>query len=262
MSTEEQVKEARPELEEREIVAYRHSPDTGWSIEPASARRDWMDRTTGRFAYRCLPLVMANQLGWTIRCPWTFEVTWSGKKEQDALKIRFLDGPETGREAVRSNFGHGILSILFPWVFRTPPGVGLLVRGATNHWVQHAAPLEGLVETDWISTTYLMNWQITSRNKAATFRKEEPICMVTPVQLGLLPSMQPRIRDTFENKKLMEELAAFEKKRQQQVRESREAFQRGEKFQTFQLDYMHGETPTGEKAEQHLTNLKVLPFKR
>ena len=34
-----------------------------------------MDATEGRFAYRCLPLVMANQFGWIVRCPLTFEVS-------------------------------------------------------------------------------------------------------------------------------------------------------------------------------------------
>jgi hypothetical protein len=43
----------------------------GWAstIRPASATRDWMDRTQSSFAYRCLPLNVANSHGWESLAP-------------------------------------------------------------------------------------------------------------------------------------------------------------------------------------------------
>ena len=40
----------------------------GWQplIRPAPARRDWMDATPESFAYRCLPLDIANAHGWEL----------------------------------------------------------------------------------------------------------------------------------------------------------------------------------------------------
>lgn len=37
-------------------------------IRPASNRREWMDATPDRYAYRCLPLSIANAHGWVICC--------------------------------------------------------------------------------------------------------------------------------------------------------------------------------------------------
>lgn len=45
--------------------AYRVHP-AGLPLTPAPIDRDWMDATPDRFAYRCLPLVIANQAGWVI----------------------------------------------------------------------------------------------------------------------------------------------------------------------------------------------------
>ena len=37
-------------------------------IRPAPLERDWMDNTEQRYAYRCLPLSIANAHGWEILC--------------------------------------------------------------------------------------------------------------------------------------------------------------------------------------------------
>ena len=37
-------------------------------LRPAPADRPWMDATHERYAYRCLPLTIANAHGWEILC--------------------------------------------------------------------------------------------------------------------------------------------------------------------------------------------------
>lgn len=49
------------------LVAYTidaHAID----IRPAPLERDWMDTSDRRFAYRCLPLNIANAHGWELLC--------------------------------------------------------------------------------------------------------------------------------------------------------------------------------------------------
>ena len=60
-----------------ELTAYLHP---GWAplIRPAPATRAWMDATPESFAYRCLPLNIANAHGWEILCPCGFEAVWNG----------------------------------------------------------------------------------------------------------------------------------------------------------------------------------------
>ena len=49
---------------------------SGWEWGWADWERDWMDSTPNRFAYRCLPLTIANQTGWWIKNPVGFTATW------------------------------------------------------------------------------------------------------------------------------------------------------------------------------------------
>ena len=62
-----------------ELIAYEVGPNPGYALEVAPKARPWMDAFPGRFAYRCLPMVMANQSGWIIRCPLNFSAKWNGK---------------------------------------------------------------------------------------------------------------------------------------------------------------------------------------
>ena len=39
----------------------------GWQLRPSPPRRHWMDELP--HAYKCLPLLLANQWGWQILCP-------------------------------------------------------------------------------------------------------------------------------------------------------------------------------------------------
>ena len=48
------------------LIAYKTFEYNCQKLVPAARTREWMDKTPGSFAYHCLPLVMANSLGWFI----------------------------------------------------------------------------------------------------------------------------------------------------------------------------------------------------
>jgi hypothetical protein len=91
-------------------------------IVTAPRRRDWMEQTKRHRAYRCLPLLIANQAGWFVLCPTGLRARWDGRPEADGVRVE-LDGGEAPR--IKSHFGHGVLTFGLPYVFRTPPGVNL-----------------------------------------------------------------------------------------------------------------------------------------
>ena len=46
-------------------------------IVAGNSQRKWMDNTNQRYAYRCLPLTMANTTGWEILCPYDIDLVWN-----------------------------------------------------------------------------------------------------------------------------------------------------------------------------------------
>lgn len=75
------------------IVVHRTTLPDDLLPAPAAARPAWWSddpRTVGH-AEHCLPLVMANRLGYVVRSPGTFQVSWDGDWNE-AASVTVLDG--------------------------------------------------------------------------------------------------------------------------------------------------------------------------
>jgi len=137
-------------------------------MRPGPAQRPWMDSTSDRFAYRCLPLNIANQYGWELLCPCSFEVTWDGGPSPDAMVVEIL---EDGWPHPTSHFGHGVLTFHVNQIFRTEPGTQLMTTGPMNNPKDGIAALSGIIETDWSHYTFTMNWVMTRAFHTVRFQK-------------------------------------------------------------------------------------------
>ncbi|CAK9076615.1 Uncharacterized protein SCF082_LOCUS36898, partial [Durusdinium trenchii] len=185
---------------------------------------------------------MANQSGWVIPCPATVSMKWNGKDMPDALTIKVHDGPKGIDQFIVSHFGSGIVTFRLPWLFRTPPKIGLFVRGATNYPKDYAVPLDGLVETDWSPSTFTMNWKVMKRGTDVWFRKGEPICMIMPYPLALLEWTEPGATNIEKEPVTQKAYLSWAASRQQAITRH----QGGQ--DTWQKDYMKGQTAGGTVA--------------
>ncbi len=237
----------------KDFIAYVVGRTDGWILEPASVRRQWMDDTDG-FAYRCLPLVIANQAGWIVRAPCDLTAVWNGGVSGSDTTISLTPENQSFRDQLLSHFGWGILTFSIPWLFRTPPGIGLLVRGPANAPKSGISPLEGYVETDWASATFTMNWKITDPDRAITFEKGEPICQLTPFPIELLEQLVPRSTLITNDPDLTERYRAWSQSRNNfNSRPDR-------KPEEWQRDYFRGQAADGVKAPEHRTKVRLARF--
>ena len=198
------------------LQCYRVRPDAP-PLTPAVARREWMDRSNDRFAYRCLPLTMANASGWELRLPADVRMSWNGKADRRAIEISGHDPSWPVRLFVQSHFGEGVVTFVTGYLFKTPPGVGCWVSGPPNEAKDGIAPLTGLVETDWLPFPFTMNWRFT-RPGEVVFRKGEVFCFLTLLEHGRLEGVTPEVAALEDAPELKAEYDAWTA--------SREAFNR------------------------------------
>jgi hypothetical protein len=196
----------------RQLIFHQIHP-TAPRLVPGRTDRVWMDETGNRFAYRCLPLVIANSMGWEALCPAGLEAEWNGGNSLKDIVVE-VDDPQwaEGRLAC-SHFGHGVLTFNLQYVVRTDPGIGIWVRGAPNWLKDGIAPLEGVVETDWLPFTFTMNWMFT-RPGRVSFRKDEPFCFLTPIEYRSLEEYRPEIVMLDESPELQQHYEAWSEQRQ------------------------------------------------
>jgi len=194
-----------------EFTCYLHP---GWDpqIRPAEATRPWMDATPEAFAYRCLPLNIANAHGWEILCPCDMQACWTGGSAVEDVLVRVPPEVPQDRRPV-SLFGQATLTFHIQGLFRTPPGWNLWVGGSPNRAKDGIAPLTGVVETDWSPYTFTMNWRFTRRNHWVRFAAGEPVCFVFPLQRNALEEFTPKLAALGSNPELAEQFAAWSRSR-------------------------------------------------
>jgi hypothetical protein len=216
--------------------------------------RAWMDATDRRFAYRCLPLSIANSMGWEILTPFRVVAEWNGRTGLSDIAIA-ADEQETDQLA-SSHFGHGILTFHTGYLFRTDPGVAIWARGAPNWPKDGIAPLDGVIETDWLNFTFTMNWQFT-RPGRIVFEKDEPFCFITPIEYRALDTVEPEITSIDQDPGVRASYHSRRDARQDFNRRLQEQDQITVK-QGWQKWYPRGQDPAGaDVPATHLSKLRV-----
>ena len=224
---------------------------------PAPREREWMDGTTDDFAYRCLPLNIANAHGWFILNRTSFIAEWNGGSGIDAVVVK-----ETSTETpllAFSHFGFGVLTFHVNALFRTEAGYDLLATGPFNQPKDGIQPLTGIIETDWAPFTFTMNWRFTRKDTPISFARDEPFCMIFPVKRGLIEKVEPEFRAMEAEAGLRAAYTAWA--------DSRRIFNKalpisGSEAQAkkWQKDYFKGSPRFGTRPRDHRTKLRAKHF--
>ena len=175
-------------------------------IVKGKRKREWMDLTNQKFAYRCLPMIMANELGWDVCSETSFQAVWDGGEGVNSVSIKFLEPDNPSNSQVLSHFGYGVLTFHLGFLFRTTPNVNMYVKGIPNQIKDAVQPLEGLIETDWLPFTFTMNWKFTRPNVPIEFRVGEPIARVLPYPRGFIESFETSLSVLNEDASLGQEV--------------------------------------------------------
>ena len=227
-------------------------------IRPAPVERPWMDRTPQQFAYRCLPLNIANAHGWEVLCPASFTAEWDGGGGKENIRVH---STAPAHLLPVSHFGSGVLTFHLGGLVRTPPGVQLWVGGPVNRPKDAIQPLSGIVETDWAVVTFTMNWLFTRTFHRVRFEAGEPFCSFFPLRVDATEAVEPEIRELSSDPELTALYRQWESGRNEfnrdLLREGSVAREQG-----WQKTYFRGVDPEGRPAPvQHRTKVRLKPFR-
>lgn len=243
-------------MPDNKFIYYTHSESP--EIVPADRARDWMDKTNQRFAYRCLPLAMANAHGWFLLNSTKFTAVWDGGDGTDSVHIECEDENNIFKPV--SIFGHGVLTFHSGGVFKTPDQISLWASGPPNLVKHGIYPLTGVIETDWSPYSFTMNWKFTKPNTPIAFEINEPFCYLMPIKTATVENLEPEIRNLTDNPDLYKAHTQWSAGRddfRQKIEENHEkTVEEG-----WQKDYFHGRNPNGAKGtDTHRTKVKAKNF--
>lgn len=235
-------------------------------LVPAPSDRDWLGAGGDVHYKRCTPLVIGNSFGWQATCPARLAIAWNGGEGLSDLAVRC----ERANVAT-SNFAHGICTVEFPYIFRLPPGIAIMVTGPTSTPKDGVAWLTGVTEADWCRErdgkvvegfvyTFTINLRLT-RPGVVVFEEGEPIAQIFPVVPSLVADAEPVLRRLSDDPGLLAEHQAWVARRV----ENRAALARGDEAarkQPWIRCYTQGRyaSDNAPTTSRHMTKLNPPPF--
>lgn len=235
------------------ITAYKlyDNADKILPIESADYKRDWMDSYAHAFAYRCLPLKIANESGWLVRCPTNFTAEYvTDDSAIDSVKIKFDSENNIYTNYIRSHFGRGVVTLSLPYIFRTPEPWCVWARGYPNYYKHNVSFLEGIIETYWLHSTFTYNIRIIEKNKPVEFKTGEPLMFLTCVNINEINKSIIDIDNISNNTELQRAYKEWS--------ESRSNFNKKQRNpEEWQKDYFKGLNTSNNIETNHLTTVKT-----
>lgn len=229
-------------------------------VDLSSKKRIWMEANGGH-AYRCMPLSVANGFGWEILNPISFSAIWNGAiGSENAINFNFCIEDEQDEESIKdknisSHFGNGIITFSYlNFIFRTPAGHNLFVKGPTNHFKHGAQALEAIIETDWLPYTFTLNWKITKPNEEVQFIRGEPLATIFPIPRHYLESFNAIEENGDINSEFFKEYDKWAKKRKE--------IQKTKNQNHFLYNKGIEEIDTGKTYENHQRSITGCPFRK
>ena len=182
-------------------------------IRQSQVRRDWMDDTYNKHAYKCLPMTEANIAGWEMVLQQDVVVQWDGGLSVPrVLSGEFatfeIDG-QRYEKAIAMPSIVGIMSFTTGWTFSTPKNIWTWISGSPNYFVDGAVPLSATIPSDWWPDEFNMNWKITKIGEPVTFSAGMPFMFFQFYDTATMPSIKFNVENYWDKPELMNARAAY-----------------------------------------------------
>jgi hypothetical protein len=150
-----------------------------FSISPMSIKRDWMDVTSEKHAYRCFPVTQANVIGWNIFCEEDIEFVWDGINDQTDKHINIISSPQ-GSYAGR---GQSSISLNTGLIFRTDSDVSIFTINPVNYFNEDFETMSNLITTSFYDNPLPLAIKAKRANQNIVIKSGTPLATIIPISL-------------------------------------------------------------------------------
>ncbi len=161
-----------------------------FNITPASIKRDWMDNTSEKHAYRCFPVTQSNLVGWNISCTTDIEFIWDGINDQTDKHVEIFS-PESSY----AGRGQSSVSLNTGLVFRTDEDVSILTINPVNYFNEDFETMSNLISTSFFDNPLPLAIKAKKANERVVIKAGTPIATIIPISLSNLNNTTINIFD-------------------------------------------------------------------
>jgi hypothetical protein len=187
-----------------DFEVYKSGPNPA-NVTPLSAKREWMDRTFDKHAYRCLPVTITNQLGWAISFPEDITFMWDGQISTSGDHVKVL----SGEKYVLTTRGQATVSFETGLIFRTPENYSLLTYNVPNVFMRGVSSYTTIISSSFFEGPLPVAIKVTEPFIPITIKANEPVAAVFPISLTEIQNSTLTIKDMKDLPKIKREIPLY-----------------------------------------------------
>jgi len=172
-------------------ISVERIPNCKVNIAPMSIKRDWMDVTPEKHAYRCFPVTQANMVGWNLFCEEDITFIWNGINDTSGENVKIL----SGQNFVYTGRGQSTISFMTGLVFRTEQNISMLTINPVNYFNEDFETMSSLISTSFYDNDYPLAIKARVPNKEITIKAGTPVATIIPVSLTMLDNTSIEVYD-------------------------------------------------------------------
>jgi hypothetical protein len=173
-------------------------------VKREGKKRDWFPPD----AYRCLPITIGNQYGFTVALNYDIAVEWNGGNAPKDVIIYYAETKENIKNKVTtisSDIGAGILTITTPFMLRTPPNVNIMTINPPNYVLPNMTVLTGVIEADNLRIGFPFNIKLQMPNIKIVIPAGSPLAAFIPIPRYYADNFELKYADELFDKSVIEE---------------------------------------------------------
>ena len=160
-------------------------------ISPMSIKRDWMDNTPEKHAYRCFPVTQANVIGWSLSCTEDIEFIWNGEVNTQSDSVNVL----SGKNFLNTGRGQATVSVVTGLTFKTDQDISMFTINPVNYFNTDFETMSSLFSTSWVDTDLPLAIKAKVANKNILIKANTPIATIIPISLSAMNDTSIKIID-------------------------------------------------------------------
>jgi hypothetical protein len=222
-------------------ILVEKTQDSVINILPMSIKRDWMDVTEEKHAYRCFPVTQANMVGWNLFSDKDIEFVWNGITGISSENIEIINGKDftyTGRGQSTVSFNTGL-------TFKTDENVSLFTINPVNYFNDDFETVSSVISTSWMDNDFPLAIRARSANKNILIKAGTPLATIIPVSLTQIDNTSIEIVDYLD----------IDNKRQEAIKSYGDAAQKMNQSGKWTDWYRDAINEKGESLGKHETKV-------
>lgn len=161
------------------------------NIKQTRIKRDWMEDTWEKHAYKCFPVSLANTIGYELSAPVDISFIWDGVSDTLPNHVKIISGEDyayTTRSNATVSFNTGI-------IIKSPPDITFLHMPVPNLFNDSYQAFTSLISTSFFDQEFPSAIRILKANEVITIKADEPFATLLPISLTELSKTELNLKD-------------------------------------------------------------------